>query len=494
MQLSSAWRRSSFASTRTGGKPSFAPTSDGPHKLPRETTLNKHVLSRSLAAAMVLLASPAIAEKYGPLEVVGFVKDEYSVCDNCADGLVNPSSFDPRGVLSPPDPMVNQGSETKEKGVNLFLAQLTLGLSHEFDNAVMIEAKASGRARNSGPDIFGNYLIDLYAGATHPTLGSLQVGKMSSRSWTRADSFAYPIGLSSPWAESGAGFGVFPEALRYATREFEIPTGRIRFEVTAARAKKRDPLNPESTVIPPPQPRLTEIFVQYSNQKNLVELIFQDSRGGRQSSFSKGAFYGSQGDTNGPATSPDYQPPTENVTILQGTYWHNERWKVTYGLKRSEWSGQQQQCDFGPVEPEVVGGILVTADCFWDQPGFNYASDFRMHHAIEWDGMLGIGYTRGLWEFTLGGVRMNKAYTTTPTEWGQSNTATFVNLGVYRKIPELPFARYVRAEVYGGLGRVQFGRQGPAPLSMPSNLAFGGADPRVTRSNNSMTLGFNLNF
>ncbi len=144
--------------------------------------------------------------------------------------------------------MVNQGGDSEETGRNLFLAQLTLGLSHEFDNAVKIEAKTSGRMRNSDADIYDNWMTDLYAGVSHPTYGSLQVGKLTSRSWSRSDSFAYPLGLSSPWAESGAGYGVFPEAVRYATREFEIPIGKIRFEATYAQADKRKPLNPVSLV------------------------------------------------------------------------------------------------------------------------------------------------------------------------------------------------------------------------------------------------------
>jgi hypothetical protein len=49
-------------------------------------------------------------------------------------------------------------------------------------------------------------------------------------------------------------------------------------------------------------------------------------------------------------------------------------------------------------------------------------------------------------------------------------------------------------QVYGGLGRVTFGRQGPAPLSMPSNIAFGGVDPRTSESGNYLTIGANLNF
>lgn len=447
--------------------------------------MNIYAFTRSMATATVLLAAPAVvlAEKYGPLEVVGFAKDEFSICDNCSKGLVNISSFDPRGVLDPPNPKLNQGGSSGRTTSNLALAQLTLGLSHEFDNAIRVEGKTSGRWRNNGPDIFGNYLIDLYAGISYPKFGSLQVGKMSSRSWTRSDSFAYPIGLSSPWAESGAGYGVFPQAVRIGSRAYEIRLGKIRFEVTAAQARKRPPLNPGSAVTPPPSPQLLELFVQYSNAKNLVELIYQDSKGGRQSSFSKGAFYGAEGDTNGPSGSPGYKTPAEDVLILQGTYWRSPTWKFSYGLKRSEWSGQQQQCDYGPVKP-------LQSDCFWDQAGFNYASDLRLHHAIEWDFMIGAGYTRNKWQYTLGAVRMNKAYVQTPTEWGQSNTAIFGNLGVYRKLPEL--SKYV--EVYAGIGGVMFGRQGPAPLSMPGNTAFGGVDPRISKGSNSLTIGANFNF
>ncbi len=199
----------------------------------------------------------------------------------------------------------------------------------------------------------------------------------------------------------------------------------------------------------------------------------------------KGAFYGAQGDTNGPSTSPGYEKPSQHVLVLQGKYWMNPTWSFTYGIKQDWWSGQQQQCDFGPVSP-------VASDCFWDQPGFNYASDFKMHDATEYDVFLGAAYNWQLWTFTLGGVHMNKAYTRTPTEWGQSNTATFLNLGVYRTVPEIPMFKGVIVEVYSGLGRVMFGRKGPAPLGMPSNTAFGDVDPRVSRSSNDLVLGMNL--
>jgi hypothetical protein len=460
--------------------------------------VNINAFSRSLAAATVLLATPALAEQFGPLEVAGFAKDEFSMCDNCSDGLVNKAAYDPRGVLNPPTPMLNQPGDTGFHTHNLGLAQLSLGLTHEFDNAIRVEGRASARVRNNGPDIYDNYVIDLYAGISHPTFGSAVIGKMSTRAWTRSDDFAYPLGLSSPWAESGAGYGVIPEAVRLATRDFEIGRGKIRFEATAGRADKRKPLNADSTYVPPesgppaskfapPSPKIYEGFIQYSNEKNLVELIYQYSSGGRQSSFMKGAFYGAQGDTNGPATSPGYKKPSESVLILQGKYWMNPTWSFTYGIKQDWWSGQQQQCDYGPVSP-------VASDCFWDQPGFNYASDFKMHDATEYDVFMGAAYAWKLWSFTLGGVRMNKAYVHTPTEWGQSNTATFLNLGVYRTVPEIPMFKGVTVEVYGGLGRTMFGRQGPAPLGMPSNTAYGDVDPRVSESANHLTLGMNLKF
>jgi hypothetical protein len=112
-----------------------------------------------------------------------------------------------------------------------------------------------------------------------------------------------------------------------------------------------------------------------------------------------------------------------------------------------------------------------------------------------YDVMLGAAYTRGKWIYTAGGVYLNKASTNNPVEWGQDNTALFLNLGIYRALPEFSFAgAQFKTEAYGGLGRVMFGRQGPVPLSMPSNIAFGGVDPRTSESGNFLTIGVNLNF
>ncbi|HVN43027.1 MAG TPA: hypothetical protein VMT50_09610, partial [Steroidobacteraceae bacterium] len=107
-----------------------------------------------------------------------------------------------------------------------------------------------------------------------------------------------------------------------------------------------------------------------------------------------------------------------------------------------------------------------------------------------YDFMLGASYTRQLWTYTLGGVQMNKASTRNPMEWGQNNTATFLDLGAYRQMPEI----YKNVQLYGTIGRIIYGHQGPAPLSMPSNISDGNVDPRVSRSGNIFTIGANINF
>jgi hypothetical protein len=68
-------------------------------------------------------------------------------------------------------------------------------------------------------------------------LGTLRYGTQLSRSWSRSDSFTFPIGLSSQWADSGAGFGILPEALRYSSPLFEDGSGKLSFELTLAQNK-----------------------------------------------------------------------------------------------------------------------------------------------------------------------------------------------------------------------------------------------------------------
>ncbi len=438
----------------------------------------------ALALCAAALALPALGAQFGEFDLTGFVLDEYSRCDNCAQ-LENPQGYDPRGVL----PVSTGGVAVNQPGIpapaynNLFLYMLSGGVTHEFDNAVQVEGRLTTRQRNWHADIDGEQLDEAFVGTSYPTAGSLRYGTQFTRSWSRADAFSYPHGLSDYWAESGAGYGVVRRAWRYATPEFEPSFGKIRFEATFARPAKEYPLNTDNVVYAaPPQPKLYEGFVQFSNERNLIEFVYQQSSGGIQSSFAEGGFFGAQGNTDSLAAAEGYQPPSERLWIVQGNFWKDEHWRFTYGLKRSWWSGLQQQCDFSTVIDK----------CFYNQGGFNYASDGRLHSAYEYDGLLGLSYVEGLWTYTAGAVRMNKAYTITPTEWGQSNTAIIGNLGIYRKIPNLN--SHLDTSVYAGLSRIEFGRQGPPPLSLPGDNAFAGVDSRVSKSGNTVTIGSKIIF
>ena len=241
--------------------------------------MNTNAVSRSLAVASVLLAAPALAEQYGPLEVVGFLKNEYSLCDNCSAGLVNRSAYDPRGVLSPPVPMVNQGGDSE--------GTRTQSVPRATD------ARPVARVRQRREDRGEDQRAHAQHGRGH--LRQLDDGPLRGRvapdlrlAAGRQDDLALVDALRrlrlSRWACRAPGPNRAPATAcsrrpcATRTREFEIPIGKIRFEATYARgghAQARSTRRRWWTSRPIRS--LYEIFIQYSNEKNLVELIYQDS-------------------------------------------------------------------------------------------------------------------------------------------------------------------------------------------------------------------------
>jgi hypothetical protein len=458
------------------------------HFINPEKKMNRLVFALFASA---LLTQPAIAEQifdlgeYAKFSISGALKQEGSRSTNQSTGLVNCGfTSDPRGVFGT---YCQPGGSQTASPKPFNLVQVSAGLSHEFDSAWKIDSRLSYRLRNGEADIFGEKATEQNIALSHPVYGEIRAGKMLSRSWSRSDSFSYPLGMSSPWSESGAGYGFFNKSVRYSGPMFELDGGRkLYLEGTYAtndiRYAQSAFLSSTNFNQAPPRPKLGEIFVQYSDSANLVEYIFQKSRGGQQSSFAKGPFVGDVGNADGLGIVPSfpgvYTRPTESVHIIQGDHYFNSNWKATLGARRNAWSGVAYQCDFVPG----VG-------CYFPS-GFNNASDNQGHAAWSVDVMGGVSHFDGLWSYTAGFVRLNKAYTSTPTEYGQSNTATYINFGINRKVPEL----YKNAQVYGGLGHVRFGRLGPAPLSMPNELAFFGTDPRAQSSSTSLTLGAGVTF
>ncbi len=415
----------------------------------------------------------------------GFVKEELHANTNQSKGLVNCGfTNDPRGVFG----SFCQPGEAESASHRPFnLAGLSGDLSHEFDSAWKISGHQRYRLRNGQADIVGQTIVEQNLAVSHPVYGELRAGSMLTRSWSRSDSFSYPVGLSSAWSETGAGYGFVRKALRYTGPMLELEGGKkLLLEVTYATDNTRLARNAslvsydETT----PRPKQLEIFVQYADASNLVEYIFQDTRGGQQSSWGKGPLVGDVGNADGlglivPGT---YTRPTESVQILQGNHYFDGNWVATLGIKRNYWSGVAYQCDFATYcyFPSGFNNTLSVTN-----PSLNGG-----HSAWSLDVMGGLSRMDGLWTYTGGFVRLNKTYTQTPTEYGQSNTATFINLGIYRRMPEV----YKDLQLYGGLGQVRYGHYAPAPISMPSELAIAGVDPRSHRFGNSLTLGAGLTF
>lgn len=440
-------------------------------------------------------------------EIGGFAKVEWSKAGQSpktvSDNL-STYTIDNRNALSSlPSSAVSLGPKSSQLGMQ----QLTLGVSRETDSAVGLEAKVTYRWRfasaselfaspdvdyTSGSGLSGRDFTEKLVGINRPDLGSLRVGTQLSRSWSRSDSFSYPVGMSSQWADSGAGFGVLPQAVRLTSPIFEDGTGKLSAEVTLAR-NGLNTKNVDQSLVQlgssPTRPDLKELFFQYSNQKNLIELVIQSTTGAKQTAFGKSALVGWIGDPdNLSATSPEPRralKPSQSVVILQGNHWPNPQNMMTWGLRRSQWSGSAATCNYNSqlvLDNGDIGGCV-----FGLEPGFNYGPEsmnFRGYRATSWDAMLGWSHYVGLYTYTVSGVYFGAASSDNTIEWGQSNSALSVNLGVSRKMPEV----HKGLTVSGGVAFAQFKRLGPAPLSMPNN-SFLGINSLYDKSGHSMSLG-----
>ncbi|MES2976933.1 MAG: hypothetical protein V4731_00795 [Pseudomonadota bacterium] len=434
----------------------------------------------------------------------GFAKVEISRAGQATqvvpDNLSN-FTFDNRNALSKPA----VGLTTKaDRNSELSMQEVNLGWSRETDSAIGLEARMTYRWRSgeSIKDVFRTPDVDYrndaslwkkdftekYVGISRPDLGSLKVGTQLSRSWSRSDSFSYPIGLSSQWADSGAGFGVLPTALRVASPVFEDGSGKITGELTLATNERNTefvqqsrftgngtPFSPGAT-----KPRLAELFLQFSNQKNLVEFTVLSARGAKQTAFGKSALVGWIGDpdTISPANTVarNAGTPSQSQALLQGNHWPNPENMLTWGIRRNQWSGSAASCNFN-----------VNQCLFGIDPGFNYgpaSTNYRGYRARNWDAMLGWTRYDGLYNYTIGGVYFSKAKSDNPIEWGQSNSAVSINLGLGRKIPEISKGLSASA----GLAFSRFAKLGPAPLSMPNNT-FLGPNSLYDKTGYALTLG-----
>lgn len=470
----------------------------------------KKILVPALAAAIVPLGAKAATfedQRGNKYEITGFTKHEWSL--NPDGGIIVPEDlstfvFDARNAISKPD--ISQTTKAP-KSSQLSMQQISLGWSRETAGAVGLEARATYRWRTDDATVFfskpdvdyrpsdGAMLkrdfTELFVGVSRPDLGALKFGTQLSRSWSRSDAFSFPIGLSNAWADSGAGFGIFPKALRATSPMFVDGSGKLVAELTLATHKKNTVMVPGSPFTPnPTEPKALELFFQFSDSKNLVELTIQSAKGAKQSSFGKSALVGWIGDPDPVPGVPGPIPrnasePSQSTVVLQGNHWPNPQNMFTWALRRSQWSGSAASCNYDPnllLPNGTIGGCLFGID-----PGFNYGPESESYlgfKARSFDAMLGWSHYRGLFTYTIGVVYFGTASSENPIEWGQSNSAVHLNFGVARKIPEINKGLTVTL----GISASQFNKIGPAPVSMPNNN-FLNANPLYDRVGYGGTLG-----
>lgn len=484
-------------------------------RLALETPVKHQKLSACMIAAGLSCTAPTLAETFrddrGTLwELSGFMKLEATRSTVRPQRVPDSESlylFDARNAFRTPPARPEAGNRSS----SLALQQLSMGVSHETDSAVTYEARATYRWRSdaspgdwlrtpdidyrSGSGLSGTDWYEKLVGVSRPDLGNLRYGTQLSRAWARSDSFSFPIGLSSQWSGSGAGFGILPEALRLTSRTFEDGVGKLTAELTLARDRlntrlvnqSRQTASGEPFSPGPTEPTLLELFLQYSRPGHLVEFTLQTSRGARQTSFGKAPLTGWIGDPDTIAPL-NIEPrragrPSQSMVMLQGNYWPRPQNMLTYGVRYNRWSGSAASCNYDASQGECLFGM---------DPGFNYgdaATHYAGFKASTVDLMLGVSHYAGLYTYTAGLAWFGRASSDNPIEWGQSNSALSANLGIYRKLPEI----HKGASVYGGLGWSHFSRTGPAPVSMPDNL-FLGVNPLYDRSGAALTVGLNFVF
>lgn len=390
-------------------------------------------------------------------------------------------SYDSKNALSKPD---RRDTTKAPLTSRLTMNQFNLAVSKQTRTAVGLEAKLTYRVRGDG--FTGNQILDYpdvdyragsdilkrdwyerLVGIYRPDLGSVHYGAQLSRSWSRSNDFSWRVGQSGVWADSGAGHGIFPEAIRIASKQFEDATGKISFEYTLA---KNDLNTDEVELTPSPgpsRPRVHEFFVQYSKPKNLVELVVQLSSGALQTAFGKSAVKGWIGDpdslADGSGLPREAGRPSQGTVILQGSYWPDQRDQIVYGIRRNWWSGSAPSCNYSPTREICIFGL---------DPGFNYSNveeSYRGYEVSNWDAFGGMIRKDGLVTYSVGGTYFGKASTENPVEWGQGNSGLKLSFGVGRLLPEISN----KLSAGFGLSVGMYRHKAPAPTSMPGNSFLG---------------------
>jgi hypothetical protein len=424
---------------------------------------------RSRAVAALLLgglSAAAQAIDFGPFSLTGFGKFELTrgtdQCPNCA---VNP--YEGKDKIWA-DPLI-PGSSVQTRENHVTLVQPYLGVKFDLPKGFKVGGLISKRWRDGKEDIKG-FWWDKNVYASHEDYGRLAVGAMLSRSWSLADyPFGSDIGVSSPWASSGAGYGLLGHAVRYTTRPLDVSVGDLVLEATYDKGASGWEKN---------KPRFFELYAQFYKEGLVVDMIYQDARNGTPSSWGQGPFTGL---TPFPRDDLKLGGSGQSIAMVMARYRLNPSWEVLGGLRQNRWSGAYARITVPaaadrsalaqwntPFNVDWFCAEELPARCSIDSPGYP---------ARSIDGTVGVRYSFGQWTAHTGLLYLGQAKTKNPTERGQSNAAMINTVGL-----EYDFRNGLKA--YGLGGMVRYKQLGLSPLSMPGNSSFTNVDSRASKSGN----------
>jgi hypothetical protein len=413
-------------------------------------------------------AGSASAVDFGPFSLNGFVKGEVTrVSTLCED---NECQVDPlaRKDYVWADELV-QGKAWGSGTTTLTLIQPYLGFKYDLPGGFKVSAMLSQRWRDGDVD-FDGYWYDRNVALSHEDYGSVRIGAMTTRGWSMADyPFGADIGLSDPWASSGAGYGLLTRALRYTSRVFDVADGDLLVEGTYDIGESGWDRN---------KPRFLELWVHYGRGDLSLDLIFQDTKNGTPSAFGHGPFTGLFYD---PSFDAQLGESSQGIAMAMARYRVDARVELLGGVRANRWSGAYAVL----LQPASAnpGGFDI-----WNNP-FNadWSTDlgggvYKGYSARSVDLVLGTRYKVGKWAASAALLYLGAASTGNPSDRGAANSATIATLGLYYDVLK-------GLQVYGSGNLVSYGRQGLSPLSMPSNSAFTNIDSRLTDRGNWFTAG-----
>lgn len=461
------------------------------HKVPKPKSGS--LLRVSLFAAAMTAATTSYAIDFGPdgmFSFNGFGQATLGQHDNrCIDCQFN-GPFATKQMIWADGILPNQPI----KSVNTINYQIQpfLGVKFDLGKGYKLSGLLSQRWRDGivdgGPplpsfddrggskvDVPG-YWYDKNISISHEDYGQLTIGHMLTRSWREADyPFGSNLGLSEPWASSGAGYGMLTSAIRYQTRLIDFNGGDLFLEGTYDFGNTNFTKN---------KPSFFELHAKYYRGPLVMDLIVQDTKNGAQGAWGHSPFTGL---TDHPADDALLSESSQGIAMLMGRYAVNNQLELSAGLRRNWWSGSNAVLVHAK-NPAIPGDFDRYNNMFnVDWNGTLNGVTNPGYAASSYDVVLGARYRMGKWMPSIGLMHLGTARTDNPNERGQGNSALIGVLGL-----QYDYGQGLTFDLQGGA--IHYARLGLSPLSMPGNDSFTGVDSRISQDGRWFTVQMTYSF